>query len=82
MFKYCFIFSTVPALNDGPNEKGRMSAADEDSRIDILISAAQLKKKLKKAFCEQGNVSNNCVIAFAKHILIPSHETNGTTNLC
>jgi tryptophanyl-tRNA synthetase len=32
----------------------KMSSSDEDSKIDLLDSAASIKKKLKKAFCEPG----------------------------
>ena len=30
-----------------------------------------MKKKLKKAFCEPGNVENNGVLSFIKHVLFP-----------
>ncbi|KAL8595326.1 Tyrosine--tRNA ligase, cytoplasmic [Nucella lapillus] len=49
----------------------KMSSSDEDSKIDLLDSQAQLKKKLKKAFCEPGNVEDNGVLSFCKHVLFP-----------
>jgi tyrosyl-tRNA synthetase len=48
-----------------------MSSSEEDSKIDILDSAPQVKKKVKSAFCEPGNVENNGVISFIKHVLFP-----------
>lgn len=48
-----------------------MSSSEEDSKIDLLDSAANVKKKMKKAFCEPGNVENNGVLAFAKYVLYP-----------
>ncbi|KAG8237210.1 hypothetical protein J437_LFUL016047 [Ladona fulva] len=48
---------------------GKMSASEEDSKIDLLDSPAALKKKLKKAFCEPGNIADNGVLAFVKHVL-------------
>lgn len=49
----------------------KMSASEEDSKIDLLDSADQLKKKLKKAFCEPGNVETNSILAFCKNVLFP-----------
>ncbi len=48
-----------------------MSSSEEDSKIDLLDSAASVKKKMKKAFCEPGKVENNGVLAFAKYVLFP-----------
>jgi tyrosyl-tRNA synthetase len=31
-----------------------MSSSEEDSKIDLLDTAAQVKKKIKSAFCEPG----------------------------
>jgi tyrosyl-tRNA synthetase len=48
---------------------GKMSSSEEDSKIDLLDTPANVKKKLKKAFCEPGNVTDNGVLAFVKHVL-------------
>lgn len=48
-----------------------MSSSEEDSKIDLLDSAANVKKKLKRAFCEPGNIENNGILSFAKHVLFP-----------
>uniref|UniRef100_A0A0A9W919 Tyrosine--tRNA ligase n=1 Tax=Lygus hesperus TaxID=30085 RepID=A0A0A9W919_LYGHE len=48
---------------------GKMSSSEEDSKIDLLDSASNVKKKLKKAFCEPGNVADNGVLSFAKHVV-------------
>lgn len=69
---FFFIFLTVPGLTGG-----KMSASDPDSKIDLLDSAAQVKKKLKKAFCEPGNVADNGVLAFVKHVLLPLQPNHG-----
>ena len=57
---------TVPGLTGG-----KMSSSEEESKIDLLDSKAQVKKKLNKAFCEEGNITNNGVLSFAKHVLFP-----------
>lgn len=49
----------------------KMSASDEDSKIDLLDSAAVVKKKLNKAFCEEGNVTENGVLSFCKYVIFP-----------
>ncbi|XP_059166403.1 tyrosine--tRNA ligase, cytoplasmic-like [Physella acuta] len=49
----------------------KMSSSDEDSKIDLLDTPAQVKKKLKKAFCEPGNIADNGVLSFCKHVLFP-----------
>lgn len=54
-----------------------MSSSEEDSKIDLLDSGAQVKKKLKKAFCEPGNTADNGVLAFCKSVLFPLSKTGG-----
>lgn len=53
---------------------GKMSSSEEDSKIDLLDSPAAVKKKLKKAFCEPGNIEDNGVLAFAKHVIFSLFE--------
>jgi len=50
---------------------GKMSSSDPNSKIDLLDSAKTVEKKLKKAFCEEGNIENNPILAFIKNVLIP-----------
>ncbi|CAF1297541.1 unnamed protein product [Rotaria magnacalcarata] len=49
----------------------KMSSSIEDSKIDLLDTADQIKKKLKKAFCEPGNIETNGVLAFCKNVIFP-----------
>jgi len=49
----------------------KMSSSEEDSKIDLLDSAAAVKKKLKKAFCEPGNTADNGVLSFCKYVIFP-----------
>ncbi|XP_022290160.2 tyrosine--tRNA ligase, cytoplasmic-like [Crassostrea virginica] len=55
----------------------KMSSSVEDSKIDLLDSPSSLKKKLKKAFCEPGNVKENGVLSFCQHVLFPLRGKNG-----
>ncbi|XP_005159655.2 tyrosine--tRNA ligase, cytoplasmic isoform X1 [Danio rerio] len=52
----------------------KMSSSEEESKIDLLDKNQDVKKKLKKAFCEPGNVENNGVLSFVKHVLFPLHS--------
>lgn len=56
-----------------------MSSSIEDSKIDLLDSPAHIHKKLKKAFCEPGNVENNGVLAFCKLAIFPLLRGEGKT---
>ena len=56
----------VPGL-----QGSKMSSSEEDSKVDLLDSAASLKKKLKKAFCEPGNTTDNGVLSFCKYVIFP-----------
>ncbi|XP_034400519.1 tyrosine--tRNA ligase, cytoplasmic [Cyclopterus lumpus] len=49
----------------------KMSSSEEESKIDLLDSAGEVKKKLKKAFCEPGNIQNNGVLSFVKSVVFP-----------
>lgn len=59
----------VPGLTGG-----KMSSSEEESKIDLLDKNQDVKKKLKKAFCEPGNIENNGVLSFVKHVLFPLHS--------
>lgn len=49
----------------------KMSASIEESKIDLLDKPEDVKKKLKKAFCEPGNIEKNGVLAFCKSVIFP-----------
>jgi len=49
----------------------KMSSSEEDSKIDLLDSKESVKKKLKKAFCEPGNITDNGVLSFCKFVIFP-----------
>ncbi|KAJ3412078.1 Tyrosine--tRNA ligase, cytoplasmic [Chytridiales sp. JEL 0842] len=49
----------------------KMSSSDPDSKVDLLDDAKTVEKKLKKAFCEEGNVEDNPILAFIKVVVLP-----------
>jgi tyrosyl-tRNA synthetase len=44
---------------------------DANSKIDLLDGAPAIKKKIKTAFCMEGNTENNPILAFIKSVLFP-----------
>ncbi|CEL52907.1 tyrosyl-tRNA synthetase [Rhizoctonia solani AG-1 IB] len=55
----------VPGLTGG-----KMSSSEANSKIDFLDPPATIKKKIKGAFCEEGVVENNGVLAFVRAVLM------------
>lgn len=51
-----------------------MSSSDPNSKIDFLDSPELVRKKIKAAFCEEGNVEDNGILAFAEAVLFPISE--------
>lgn len=49
----------------------KMSSSDPDSKIDLIDGPAAVKKKIKKAFCEPGNVTNNGLLSFSQYVVFP-----------
>ncbi|KAI9224407.1 tyrosyl-tRNA synthetase [Blastocladiella britannica] len=49
----------------------KMSSSDPDSKVDLLEAPKDVERKLKRAFCEEGNVDDNGVLSFVKSVLFP-----------
>lgn len=49
----------------------KMSASDPTSKVDLLDEAKIVQDKLKGAYCEEGVVEDNGVLAFLKHVIMP-----------
>lgn len=56
----------VPGLGGG-----KMSSSDPNSKIDFLDTPDVIKRKIKAAFCEEGNVDENGLLSFTEAVLIP-----------
>jgi len=50
-----------------------MSASDPSSKIDFLDPPDVVRKKIRSAFCEEGNPDNG-VLAFVKAVLMPINQ--------
>jgi tyrosyl-tRNA synthetase len=49
----------------------KMSSSEPDSKIDFLDDAAAVTRKMRRAFCAEGEVENNGVLAFIRAALYP-----------
>ncbi|BFZ58383.1 Tyrosine--tRNA ligase cytoplasmic [Savitreella phatthalungensis] len=55
----------------------KMSSSDPDSKIDLLDSAKDVERKVKRAFCEEGLVQDNGLLAFLKSVVFPLASLKG-----
>ncbi len=53
---------------------GKMSKSDPNSGIFIHDTDDEIKSKIKKAWCEEGNTENNPLLEITKHVIF--HEFN------
>ena len=69
-FNNCLFIYIVAGLSGG-----KMSSSEEDSKIDLLDSPDDVRRKLKRAFCEPGNIADNGILAFSKHVIFSLFDT-------
>lgn len=48
----------------------KMSASDPKSKIDLLDNEKDVQSKIRKAYCEEGVVDDNGILAFLKHVIM------------
>ena len=58
----------LPGLKEGQE---KMSKSDPESAIFMEDSEAEVKTKIKKAFCPPGVVEGNPCVAYVRHIVLP-----------
>ena len=51
-------------------EGGKMSSSVESSKIDLLDDEKTVNEKIKRAYCKEGEVEGNGVLAFFKNVVI------------
>ena len=54
-----------------PSLLNRAALTPEEEFIELIEQDAQIKKKIKAAFCEEGNISFNPVLSLVKIIIMP-----------
>jgi tyrosyl-tRNA synthetase len=55
----------------------KMSASDPASKVDLLDDEKAVKDKLNKAFCPEGIIEENGVLAFTKYIIFTLKQDKG-----
>lgn len=61
----------IPSLTG----KGKMSSSDPASFITIYDSSEDVKKKMNKAYCPEGDSEDNPVLSIARLVIFPRVET-------
>ena len=56
----------IPGLSEG----GKMSSSVESSKIDLLDDEKTVNEKIKRAYCKEGEVEGNGVLAFLENVVI------------
>jgi len=54
----------------------KMSASEPGSKIDLLDSSKTIQKKLNKAYCPEGELEDNGVMAFLKYVIMVIKQDN------
>lgn len=69
----------IPSFNRSADVKDtkKMSSSDPNSKIDLLDDPKDIQKKINKAFCEVGNISDNPLLTFCKYVIYPILELQG-----
>jgi tyrosyl-tRNA synthetase len=57
----------IPSLQSGE----KMSSSKPESLISVRDSEEEIKKKIKKAYCVEGEVADNSILSIAKLIVFP-----------
>jgi len=63
----------IPGLTAG----GKMSSSIKESKIDLIDDKETVNKKINNAFCQEGVIENNGVLAFVKYVLMTIKQDNG-----
>ncbi len=61
-------------LIPGLGESGKMSSSEPNSKIDFDDTPKQIRKKINKAFCADGQVEGNGLLAMLKYIIFKKLE--------
>ena len=57
---------------------GKMSSSEENSKIDFLDMPNEVKAKIRKAFCIDGDIQNCPLLQLAKFVIFPICEIQST----
>lgn len=61
---------------DGLTSSGKMSSSDAYNKIDMIDSADNIRAKIRKSYCAEGN-SNNGLFKLLQHVICPILKIKG-----
>jgi len=67
-----FMTPLIPGLTGS-----KMSASEESSKIDLLDDQETVERKVNAAFCPEGEIENNGVLAFFKYVIFTLNNDQG-----
>ena len=74
MFDSLKTFIELNEVDDSNVQLEKMSASNEDSKIDLLDTKNQIKKKINKAYCFPGDAEDNSLMTLLEKIIFPLLE--------
>ena len=60
-----------PMIPSFSQPDGKMSSSDQNSKIDLLDTPNQIKKKINKAYCLEGSLEGNGLLKFIEYVIFP-----------
>ena len=64
-----------PDEEDAKMIDAKMSKSSPNSAIYFHDTEADIKRKLKKAFCPEGEIAENPIMEMCKYIIFPNHDS-------
>ncbi|XP_069943421.1 tyrosine--tRNA ligase, cytoplasmic isoform X1 [Cherax quadricarinatus] len=69
------LVSGIPCIHlagaELPSLLNRAALTPEEEYIDLIEQESQMKKKIKSAFCEEGNINFNPILSLVKVVIMP-----------
>jgi tyrosyl-tRNA synthetase len=58
-------------LGIGLSGGGKMSASEKDTRLELYARPDEIRVKIKKAFCPEGQIEDNPILEYCKYFVFP-----------
>ena len=68
------VYLYTPIIPSLRGAEGKMSSSVKESFISIRDSKESIREKINRAYCKQGDIQNNPVLAIARLVIFPKFE--------
>ncbi len=68
------VYLYTPIIPSLRGAQGKMSSSVKESFISIRDSKESIKEKINRAYCKQGDIQNNPILAIARLVIFPKFE--------